>query len=129
MGGINKKISIMYLVLSIIGCVITYANCPIIWVSRPQTEMPLITMEAEYIALLQSTRDVLPFASLMKEIEFGIELQGDTPEVLCSIFEKTVTVNKDNQRLVALVVSLQMRPLYKAHCNQVSALPEFHFEC
>ena len=32
-------------VLSIMACVITYANCPIIWVNQPQIEIALITTE------------------------------------------------------------------------------------
>ena len=47
-------------VLSRIGYVIMYANCPIHWVSCPQTEIALSTAEAEYIALSQSLRDVIP---------------------------------------------------------------------
>ena len=34
------------------GCVIKYANCPIIWYSRLQTEIALSTTEAEYILSL-----------------------------------------------------------------------------
>ena len=41
--------------------------------------------------------DVLPFLSLMKEIEFVLKLQGDTPTVLCSLFKNPVTVYKENQ--------------------------------
>ena len=60
------------------GYVITYANFPIIWVRRIQTEIDLSTMEAEYIALSQAMRYVLPFVSLMKEIEFVLKLQGES---------------------------------------------------
>ena len=43
----------------------------------------------EYIAIYQAMRDVLPFTSLMKEIEFVLKLQGDTLKVLCSLFKNT----------------------------------------
>ena len=52
-------------VLSVAGYVITYANCLIIWVSRLQIEIAISTPEAEYIALSQAIRYVLPFAGLM----------------------------------------------------------------
>ena len=58
-------------------------------------------------------RDVLNFASLMTEIELVIKLHGDAPAVLCSPLEKPVipvAVYKDNQRAIALMVSLQIRP-------------------
>ena len=46
----------------------------------------------------------------MKEIDFVLKLQGDTPTVLCSIFENKVTVYEDDQGVIVLVVSPQMRP-------------------
>jgi len=36
------------------GYVITFANCPVLWVSKLQTEIALSTTEAEYIALSQA---------------------------------------------------------------------------
>ena len=39
------------LVISIMGYVISYGNCPIIWVSRLQKEIVLSTTEVEYIDL------------------------------------------------------------------------------
>ena len=43
-------------VMSRTGFVIMYANCPIYWVSKLQTEIALSTAEAEYIALSQALR-------------------------------------------------------------------------
>ena len=40
--------------------VITFADCPILWVSKLQTEIALSTFHAEYVALSQSLRDLLP---------------------------------------------------------------------
>jgi hypothetical protein len=36
------------------GYIITFANCPVLWSSKLQTEIALSTTEAEYIALLQA---------------------------------------------------------------------------
>ena len=52
-------------VLSRIGYVLMYVNCPIHWVSCLQTEIALSTAEAEYIALLQALRDVIPLITLL----------------------------------------------------------------
>ena len=95
------------------GYVITNANFPIILVSRLQTEIALSTTEAEYIALSQVMRDILPFVSLTKDIEFLLKLQGDTPTILCSLFEKPVTVHEDNQGMTALTFSPQIQPRMK----------------
>ena len=51
------------------GYTIYYANCPVIWSSKLQTEIALSTTEAEYIALSQSLRDVLPLISLLRELK------------------------------------------------------------
>ena len=66
------------------------------------------------MALSQAMREILPFVTIMKEIEFVLKLQGDALTVLCIIFEKLVmhvTVYGDNQGSVALAISLQMKPL------------------
>ena len=76
------------LVLSRMGYMIMYKNCPIIWTGQIQTEIVLITMEAEYIMLNQATRDVLPFVIIIKEIKILLKLQCGTWKVLWSIFEK-----------------------------------------
>ena len=50
----------------------------------------------------------------MKEIEFVFNLQGNTPMVLCSILENTVTVHEYNQGDIALTVAPQIQP-HKKH--------------
>ena len=82
-------------------------------------------MDAEYISLSQAMRDVLLFVSIMKEIEFVLNLKGDTLAVLYSLFENPVTVHEDNQHAIALVVALQIQPhtkhiVVKYHHFQIS---------
>ena len=62
-------------VLSRTGYIITYANCPIIWASQIQIEVVLSTTQTEYISISQEMRDVLPFVSIMKDIEYLFKLQ------------------------------------------------------
>jgi hypothetical protein len=50
------------------GFVIFLADCPVIWVSRLQSDIATSTMEAEYNALSISLCNVLPLQSLVKEI-------------------------------------------------------------
>ena len=52
--------------LSRTGYVLMYANCPVLFCSKLQTEIALSTTEAEYIALSQATRELLPFINLLK---------------------------------------------------------------
>jgi hypothetical protein len=49
------------------GYVIMYSGVPIIWVSKMQTKIAFSTMEAEYIALSQSMRDLIPIREIPKE--------------------------------------------------------------
>ena len=62
----------------------------------------------EYISLYEDMRGVLTFVVLVKEIYFALEIKCDTPKVLCSIFEKQVTVHEENQGVITLAVAPQM---------------------
>ena len=42
------------------GYVLLFGGCPLLWVSKRQTEIALSTMEAEHETLSQSMRDLLP---------------------------------------------------------------------
>ena len=50
------------------GYVITYRGAPLMWASKMQTQVALSTMEAKYIALSQSMRDLIPIREVLKEI-------------------------------------------------------------
>ena len=47
--------------------VLTFGGCPLLWTSKLLTEIALSTMEAEYIDLSQSMRDVIPMKTLVEE--------------------------------------------------------------
>jgi hypothetical protein len=70
------------------GYAITYAGCPMHWASKMQTEIALSSTEAEYIALSQSMREVIPIMWLLQEAaDHGIEFINSKPKVHCTIFE------------------------------------------
>jgi hypothetical protein len=48
------------------GYVIQYAGCPIVWSSKLQVEHAFSSMEAEYVALLQALREVMPMLEILK---------------------------------------------------------------
>ena len=48
--------------------IIFYADCPVHWASKLQTQVVLSITEAEYIAILSSLRDVIPIMDLVAEI-------------------------------------------------------------
>ena len=92
------------------GFVISYANCPITWQSRMQTEIALSSTEAEYIALSQAMREVLPLIALMKEAKKkGLFHRIMIPRFHCKIFE-------DNSGALEMARTPKMRPRTK-HLN------------
>ena len=93
-------------VMSRTGYVICYANCPVIWSSKLQTEIALSTTESEYIALSQSLRDVLPLIGLLRELQQSIPFEPTTPKIHC-------TIHEDNQGCIDLVETPKMRPRTK----------------
>jgi hypothetical protein len=48
------------------GYVIFFCGVPLLWVSKLQTQIALSTCEAEYIALSQSMRDLIPIRETLK---------------------------------------------------------------
>jgi hypothetical protein len=68
-------------VKSRIGYVILLYGVPILWVSKMQTQIALSTMEAEYIALSQSMRDLIPIREIPKEIKGCVFLEDNYNEL------------------------------------------------
>ncbi len=93
-------------VLSRTGFVICYANCPLIWCSKLQTEIALSTAEAEYIAMSHALRETIPVQSLVKEISCIFLL----PDPLTDFY---ITVHEDNLSAIALAESLKFTPSTK----------------
>ena len=93
-------------VLSRTGYVISYRRCPLIWSSKLQTEIALSTTEAEYIALSQSLREIIPLMGMLKEIKEHFYLSDNLPDIKCSVFE-------DNNSCIALAKAPRMNPRTK----------------
>ena len=93
-------------VFSRTGYVLFYFNCPVLWVSRMQTEISLSTVEAEYVALSQAMRDVIPFLDQMRELDSVFKDQSPKPTIHCSLFE-------DNNGALELAKEPRYRPRTK----------------
>ena len=88
------------------GYVIFYYGCPVLWVSKMQSEINLSTVKAEYIALSTSMRDLIPFVDQVKELQ---EVFGEKQENVflhCTLFE-------DNNGALELANSPRYRPRTK----------------
>jgi hypothetical protein len=92
------------------GWIIFYANCPIIWASKLQSQVALSTTEAEYIAMSMALCDVIPLMELLKEMqELKFDIANSQPYVYCKVFE-------DNSRTLELARLPRLRPRTK-HIN------------
>jgi hypothetical protein len=89
------------------GYVMTLGGCPIQWTSKLQTEIALSTTEAEYIALSQSMRELLPLRRLLLEMATAMKLPGIENSVVKS------TVFEDNNGAIATAKSVKMTPRTK----------------
>ena len=78
------------------GYVICLADCPVLWKSTLQTKIALSTMEAEYVALSTSCRDLFPLIDVTREIctAFLIEMSGTA--------QMHIKIHKDNVGALAL---------------------------
>jgi hypothetical protein len=56
------------------GYVILLANCPLLWVSKLQTEISVSTLESEWVALSASMRSLIPMKRLVGEVLSGLTL-------------------------------------------------------
>jgi hypothetical protein len=92
------------------GYVIKYANCPLLWVSRLQTEISLSTTESDYVSLSTALRDVIPIMHLIEELrQAGFDYNRERPKIFCTVF-------KDNSGALELAKTPKMRPRTK-HIN------------
>ena len=92
--------------LSRTGYVIQFMGCPILWVSKLQTEIALSTTEAEYIALSQAMRDVIPLMTIIEELSEVLKIKKEKPKIFCTVFE-------DNNGALELAKTPRMRPRTK----------------
>lgn len=87
------------------GYVITVANCPLMWVSKLQTEIALSTQHSEYVALSTSCRDLLPIKAMLGELMKTLDVtkQGIKYTTKSTCFE-------DNNACIALAKLRRITP-------------------
>jgi hypothetical protein len=92
------------------GWIIFYAGCPVSWASKLQSQVALSTTEAEYFAMSQALRDVIPIMVLLQEMrEQDFKVICTEPYVYCKVFE-------DNSGALELARLPKFRPRIK-HIN------------
>ena len=89
------------------GYVLTLNDCPLVWVSKLQTEIALSTMEAEYIALAQAMREVIPTRRMVTYVGEILGLIANAKPIAKS------TVFEDNNGALRLATVPKMTPRSK----------------
>ncbi len=89
------------------GYVMMLNDCPVHWVSKLQTEISLSTTEAEYIALSQAMRELLPMREFLSQVQQKMKLESSEPIKIWS------TVFEDNNGALSLAKSPKITPRTK----------------
>jgi hypothetical protein len=93
-------------VLSRTGFVICYANCPLIWCSKLQTNIGLSTAKTEYITMSHAFWDTIPIQNLVEEVSC-IFLLPDPITDFC------IVVHEKNLSAISMAESLKFIPYKK----------------
>ena len=90
--------------------IVVYGGCQIVWASKMQTDISLLTSESEYSALSEATQEVIWLMGLTAEVKERI-VPGtiDIPTIRCTVLE-------DNEGAKAMATVPKMRPRTK-HIN------------
>ena len=82
------------------GFLISVSDCPMVWVSKLQTETALSTMEAEIIALAHCCRELFPVMDIVKEVGavVGLETEDKT--------SMHVSIHEDNAGALVLAETI-----------------------
>ena len=86
------------------GYVITIADCPVLWVSKLQTEIALSILESEFIALSSSFRSLIPVKRLIEETRSGLDIKTQVQ------YSAKSTVFEDNAGALQLATTKQLTP-------------------
>ena len=86
------------------------AGCPLIWASKLQTEIALITTECEYVSLSEALQIMIPIMHILEEcVEHNLLDATFKPKIKCTTFE-------DISGALVMAKSPRMRPRTK-HMN------------
>jgi hypothetical protein len=70
---------------------LTFMSCPLLWVSKLQTQIALSTMEAEYIALSTALRDLIAIREVLKEVQSHV-FSNKWGDMSYSVHEKSFEI-------------------------------------
>ncbi len=115
----RDKVDDPHCVRSWTGYVICVSDCPVLWTSKLQSEIALSTMEAEYVALSSSCRNLFHLIDITQEICSALLL---TPPATAQMHIK---IHEDN---VGALILGQLEPRRMTPRSKHSAV-KYHWFC
>ena len=88
--------------------VVTFSNCPMLWVSKLQTKIALSTLHSKYVALYHSVRALFPLKSLIKEVIDNLGIDNKKLD-----FVSSSTIYEGNNGSIVVARSPRMTPTSK----------------
>ena len=84
---------------------LTFSNCPLLWVSKLHTEIDLSTLHSEYVALSHSFRALLLLKVLIKEVIDNLGIDSEKLK-----FVSSSTIYEGNNGSIVVATSPRMTP-------------------
>ena len=90
------------------GFVVTFANFPLLWISKLHTDISIYTLHSEYVELSNSVRALLPLKGLINEVIDNLGIDSNNLK-----FVSSSTIYKDNNGAIFVETSPMMTPKSK----------------
>ena len=87
---------------------VTFANFPLLWVSKLKIYISLSIIHSEYVTLSHSVRALLSFKSLIKEVIYNLGIDSEKMKFVASS-----TIYEDNNGSMVVATSPWMTPTLK----------------
>ena len=87
------------------GSVVTFSNCPLLWVSKLQTYIALSILHSNYVSLSHSVREFLTLKSIIKEVIDNLVIDSEK-----LMFVSSSTIYEDNNGAIVVATSPRMTP-------------------
>ena len=84
---------------------VTFANFPLLWVSKLQTEISLSTLHYEYVALSHSVRELFTLKIIIKGVIDNLGIDRENLK-----FVSSSTIYEDNNEAIVVATSPSMTP-------------------
>ena len=87
------------------GFGVTFANCPLLWVSKLQTDIDLSNLHSEYVALSHSVGALISLKSLIKEVIENLVIDSENLK-----FVSSSNIYEDNNGAIVVATSPRITP-------------------